>query len=44
MTTAQIIEQAAKDAGVNPNDPVFRAKLFKRLWEAGLISEKPNAE
>lgn len=41
MTTAEIIDKAAKDAGVDPKDPVFRAKLFKELWAAGLISHKP---
>lgn len=40
MTTAEIIDQAAREAGVDPKDPVFRAKLFERLWAAGLISPK----
>lgn len=32
---ADVIEQAAKEFGVNQNDPAFRAKLMKELIAAG---------
>lgn len=35
---AAIIDKAAREAGVDPKDPVFRAKLFKALWAAGVIT------
>lgn len=33
-----IIEQSARECGVDPNDPVFRAKLTKQLIAAGYFS------
>ena len=42
MTTAEIIDKAAREAGVDPKDPAFRAALFKKLWAAGVISHKPT--
>jgi hypothetical protein len=39
MTISEIIEQSAKENGVNPNDPVFRAKLMKELISIGYFKE-----
>lgn len=39
MEVSEIIEQAAKEYGVNPNDPVFRAKLIKELIAVGYFKE-----
>ena len=40
---AKIIENAARECGVDPNDPVFRAKLTKALIAQGYFdkSERP---
>ena len=34
-TTAQTIDRIAKEHGVDPRDPVFRARLMKALLGAG---------
>lgn len=36
-TTGQIIERIARECGVDPNDPVFRAKLTKAMLERGVF-------
>jgi len=41
-STSEIIDKAAREAGVDPKDPAFRAKLFKALWAAGIITHKPT--
>jgi len=40
MEISEIIEQAAKEHGVNPNDTVFRAKLMKELIAIGYFTKE----
>lgn len=36
-TIGQTIERIARECGVDPNDPVFRARLTKAMLERGIF-------